>query len=553
MKFRILIALLTGVGSLAAQDISNQSQFFFNPYVINPSYAGTDGRPALFASYRKQWMNIQGAPAISNFTFHNGTRIGLGYGLNFNNSSRGILNTSSAMFTLSYAIRFAEATSLRFGISAGAAFNGVDIDKIGNFTDKILPSILARNAFLTGNAGLSFHHKGLQAGLALPTLFQPVLVSADPFTVSAVRPFQSMILHGSYRYYFSKDQHMLEPYLMYRLNAGGLPSQYEMALLLHLQHTVWVGGSIRQNYGISGLAGIKIKNQLAVGFSYSLKNTGTNELNSPSYEIQIGYLGGAHKKGLLAYSFVDTEKEKVQKKTAKQLAQEKKLREQALAKREEQKKNQPPAKKEEKKVVETKKPVTPVNKPVDQTIAQNVEKQPEIKKEPERQAPPQVLDNPPQRLPRDTVRGGPRFKRPKMDVVEIPIQVDSAHNEDMKVISKINDHADNPTEEHGLTSDAHDNHERHEFVTKGDHHEELEVADYVIVGVFGVRGNAEHFSNELRRLGFSSEFGFLTAHNKWYVYSFATHDLNEARVERDKKRKLKIFKDAWLLTVNPKQ
>ena len=65
-----------------AQEITNQTQFFFNSYALNPSYAGTEGRPAFFLSYRKQWNGVSGAPTISNFSFHNTSKGKLNYGLN---------------------------------------------------------------------------------------------------------------------------------------------------------------------------------------------------------------------------------------------------------------------------------------------------------------------------------------------------------------------------------------------------------------------------------------------------------------------------------------
>ena len=482
-----------------SQDITNQTQFFFNPYTLNPSYAGTEGRPALFLSYRKQWSGIDGAPTISNFSFHNTSKNKLNYGVNFNSDKRGIVNTSSALITIGYTIALDEFTWLRFGLSGGMGFNGVDVAKLGTFTDKILPSILNRNSFLMGNAGISVHHKTFHGGISLPNIFQPVYVSPDPFSVTALRPFQSVIIHASNRFYFAKDKNVFEPYVMYRLNGSGLPSQLELAALVHLQHAVWVGGSYRQNFGISALGGIKIKNQFALGFSYSIKNTGINELNSPSYEIQLGYLTGSKKKGHFAYSFVSTEKEKVKTKTPKEIAEAKRKAEIARKQAEEKKQQE----------------IVLAKKAEDEKKLQEEKRLQEEKKA--------------QQLP-----------------------VDSTHHEDLKQLQRIADHTQDPTEQHGLSSNQHDNHERHEFVVRGGHREELDLGDFVIAGVFMKRENAARFAAGLNKLNFTADFGFLTSHDKWYVYLYQGTDINAARTERDKYRKLKIFRDTWLLTVTPK-
>ncbi|HQQ97534.1 MAG TPA: PorP/SprF family type IX secretion system membrane protein [Cyclobacteriaceae bacterium] len=493
----------------SAQDITNQTQFFINPYILNPSYAGAEGRPALFLSYRKQWTSIAGAPTISNFSFHGNTKGKANYGVNFNSDDRGIVNTSSALLTFGYTILLDEFTSIRFGISGGIGFNGVDVTRLGTFTDKILPSILNRNSFLMGNAGVSFQKKTFHGGIALPNLFQPVYISADPFAVSSLQPFQQVIVHASNRFYFDKDKNMFEPYLVYRLNGSGLPSQLEAAAVLHLQHVVWVGASYRQNYGVSGLGGFKIKNQLAVGFSYSIKNTGINELNSPTYELQIGFIPNPKKSSptkVAAYSFLNTEKEKPHKKTARELAEEKKKHQLELAKKQNNLKKTPPL----------------VVKP-----------QPEPKR-------PVIVEK--------------KIEPVVIAKKEIPVvtRPDTTHHEDVKVLQKLTDHAADPLAEHGLESDQHENHERHEIVRRGTHHEELDLGDFVVAGVFGKRENAEHFAAELTKLGFKPDFGYLTSKQRWYVYLFEGENFHEARMERDKYRKLSIFKDAWLLTVTEK-
>ncbi len=477
-----------------SQDITNQTQFFFNPYTLNSSYAGTEGRPAFFLGYRKQWSGFNGAPTISNFSVHSSTKGKLNYGFNFNSDKRGIVSTSSAMVTVGYTLALDEFTSIRFGLSGGIGFNGVDVAQLGTFTDKILPSILERNSFLMGNAGVSFHSKTFHGGIALPNLFQPVYVSSDPFSVSSLRPFQQVIVHASNRFYFNKDKNVFEPYLMYRLNGSGLPSQLEVAALVHLQHFVWVGASYRENFGISGLGGIKLKNQFALGLSYSIQNTGINQIPSPSYEIQLAYLTGVKKKDHFAYSFVSTEKEKVHKKTQREIAEEKKKGNAEVTRKQQ----------EEKKAKEA-------------------------------------------ALAKSTV-----VKKTVPKVIPTQTKPDSSHTEDIKALQRITDHSNNPNEEHGLTSDQHDNHERHEFVVRGGHHEELSLGDFVVTGVFGKRDNAEHFTSELRKMGFKADFGFLTTHDKWYVYLYEGDDITKARAERDKYRKLKIFRDAWLLTVTEK-
>ena len=65
------IFLFFSYSLVSAQESATFTQFYMNPYRINPAYAGIDGQGAMFLTYRKQWAGIEGAPTIMNFSYHN--------------------------------------------------------------------------------------------------------------------------------------------------------------------------------------------------------------------------------------------------------------------------------------------------------------------------------------------------------------------------------------------------------------------------------------------------------------------------------------------------
>lgn len=551
---------------LYAQDITNFTQFFINPYSINSSYAGIEGRSALSLAYRKQWSGIEGAPTIANLTFHAPTPFGINYALNVTSDSKGILKTSAASVTIGYTLSIDKHKFIRFGLSGGAAFNAVDLDEFESISDPALTDLLDKNTSLIGNAGLSFHFNTVHVGASLPNIFSPSYVSKDAFTVAEVKPFQAVIVHASNRFYFAKDKHVFEPYLIYRINED-LPSQIEAAAVLHLNHVIWLGGSYRQDFGISALGGLKVQNFFLIGGSYSVKNTGDNELNSPSFEIQLSYIFGAKKKNIPVYSFVNTMKEKERKlKTPAQLAAEKRKEEEkkkadALAKKQQEEKLAADAAKKQQEeklaadaakkqkeeaaktaaVVKSTEPVKePIVVPVKELIVMPV-------KEPVVEPVKEPVINPiiPVAKKHD---GGPRLKSDVL-AIDLPTTYDTAHHEEKARIARLDEHSANPDEHHGEGVDAHPNAERHEFVKRGGHQEELDANDYVVAGVFKSDLNANHFGEGLKKLGFKADYGHLTEKNLWYVYISQSNDINTARADRDKFRKMKIFRDAWLLTV----
>ena len=90
---------------------------------------------------------------------------------------------------------------------------------------------------------------------------------------------------------------------------------------------------------------------------------------------------------------------------------------------------------------------------------------------------------------------------------------------------------------------------RHETFKRGGHSKELLKGDYIIAGVFSSEANGTRYTNGLKQLGYQANYGFLTQKQLWYVYIYKSDDINQAKAERDKYRKLRMFKDAWLLTI----
>ena len=515
---RWFIFLLSFCSSFAtAQDQTNFSHFYLNPYLFNPSYAGIDGQSAISIIYRKQWMNVDGGPTIGNFTLQTPVSPRVSFGLSLTNDVRGLLNNSSALVTFGYNIPLTKQAFIRFGLSGGGTWNTVDMNKLEALNgDPALGNILENNAALSGNAGISFHIKTFQFGASMPTMFSPSYMSQDAFNITEIKPFQSIIVNASNRFYFGEDKHVFEPYALYRINAD-LPPQFEFAGILHLNHLVWLGGSYKQDFGISALGGLKLKNTFAVGASYSLQNSGINELNSPSFEISLNLLLGKRKKDAPLYSFVNTVKEKEKKparKSASQLIAEKRkaedeARKKKLAEDAKKKKEEEEAKQRAEALAQKTREEEANRAKEQEAEAARIKAEETARlqaEEAKRAAEAEVAKNNP------TPQPEPQVTPPN----STPAVVDNG---------------------------------RHETFRRGAHSKELGTGDYVIAGVFSSEANAIRYSNGLKQLGHQASHGHLTAKQLWYVYILKTDDIELARRERDRYRKLRMFKDAWLLTI----
>jgi type IX secretion system PorP/SprF family membrane protein len=568
--------------TLRAQEQANFTQFFVNPYLLNPSYAGFDGQPSVSLFYRNQWISIDGAPTTTTLSLHAPLNSRLSTGMSVTNDTKGFFNNSTMLFSLGYHLQIQEQAFIRFGLSAGGSWNTVDLKKFEVLNDPALTGMLEKNVSLAGNAGVSFHVKYFHFGIALPSVFSPSYVSEDAFRVREVKPFQALVFNAGNRFYFNDNKNIFEPYLVYRINTG-LPAQFELAGVVHLNHVVWAGGSYKQNFGIAGLGGITIKNSLAIGASYTIKNKGINELNSPGFEISLNYLFGRIKKGIPVYSFVNSEKEKQKKpsrstqdvlaerREAFEAAQQKKAEAQAKLKADqaEAKKNrelqakvrqEEAAKKQLDNQAKLRQDADDKKRLADEAKIKKAEEEKirratleEERSQRESLAKKKVRDEEDRNDTEASTREQPGAivpepgQRANSPVGDIPEAAQQAYEREQ--LARLQTHKENPDQVLAVAEAPAT--VRHEIVKRGQHAQELEVSEYVIVGAFRTIENANRFSEGLTSLNYNTKVGFLTAKDLWYVYLLKTTDKAKARMERDRVGKVFLLRDAWLLTVEP--
>jgi type IX secretion system PorP/SprF family membrane protein len=302
--------------ALTAQEAPEFVQFFINPASLNASYVGIDGQPAVHLSFRKQWAGVPDGPTQGQISIQSPLPKKVLGGFTAFTNTRGLLSTSAFLFTGGYQVHVAEGHALRFGLSLGGSSTKVDVNGTTRPDDPQLLNLAANSFYMQGNAGISYHRKMFHVGLSLPQFFQPSYTAVDG--AASIAPFQTVIIHASNRYYFSRNKNVFEPYAVYRIR-GAEPSQFELAGVVHLQSKVWFGASYRQAIGPSVLAGLKINKQMILGYSFTSGVAKENQMTRPSHEAHVSFLLGKRDKNITGYySFVNIDKEK-KKKTAAEL------------------------------------------------------------------------------------------------------------------------------------------------------------------------------------------------------------------------------------------
>lgn len=279
------ICIVVAVDYSFAQYPAVFSQFNQNPFQFNPSYAAGNGYTEANLFYRKQWIGIENAPeaAAINFQAPVGRNVSLGLSVISNKTI--LLNTYGAMATFAYRVRISYQHHLNFGISAGLGLNNFDFEAIAASNDPALQNVVRNSQYMVGQVGLNYTFKNFNIGFALPSIFDSKVNTVDDFQEVKFNVFNNKFGSASYTFTL-KDIHLM-PTVIYR-SLDNYQSQWEGMLLVTYKNFLWVGASYREEYGITGLIGVRLKNRLRVGYAYEYPTGSISRASTGSHEIYLG-------------------------------------------------------------------------------------------------------------------------------------------------------------------------------------------------------------------------------------------------------------------------
>jgi type IX secretion system PorP/SprF family membrane protein len=418
-------------------------------------------------------MGVEGAPVTSDLSVHLPTKRKMAYGFRLSNYSRGLLSTTSGVFTVAYTAKLADDQYLRAGLSGGLGTNGIDLEKVENISDPALSNIRNRGMFFDGNAGVSYQYKKLTLGASLPKLFQRNVVQTDLKNQLQVKRLDHYLFSAGYKFDFSQGSIVFEPQMVYQI-ADGMPSQFEALGTVYFYDKFWAGAAYRHNNGPSAFAGIKLSDKLRFSYVYEIGPSHISGYSNGSHELMLSMRFGNKKRD---------ERKRVNKNIA----------------------TASPKKTPAEKLKEAK----------DAYIEKELSKLPgsSTKQDP----------------------GNPEIIAKKK--ITAQEKKSSVPGQEASTINKKFDGevAGKPEEKIA--------------VQKKEHPMELEKGYYVVVSAFRIFDNAMKYHEYLSDTYFESRFGFNSKSLYYYTYVLYTKDINKARFERDKLRKMRGFADTWVLIV----
>jgi type IX secretion system PorP/SprF family membrane protein len=283
---KILLLLMLCVKPLISfcQQDPLQSQYLFNPFIINPAYAGLSKDLSALAAYRLQWAGYDGAPVTMNASGHVALRDNrMGLGLIVLKDKIGTDMTAQVLASYAYHLQMTNNRKVSFGLRGGVAnykldYSSLTIDdtdpKFQGNTSELKPSF---------GAGVIFSSDNLYASFSVPNMLQTTTAIDGVLTTLYNR---HAYVHISYVLPLS-SRLKIKPFLL-ACAVEGSPVHFDLGAALSGDDSYSLGVFSRglNTYGFFGK--VHVGDMLRLGYVFELPTNKSVGVSYPTHEFTVG-------------------------------------------------------------------------------------------------------------------------------------------------------------------------------------------------------------------------------------------------------------------------
>lgn len=274
------------------QQLPVNDHYFSDPYLMNPSKAGSNPGTNIFLLNRQQWIDIQGAPKTTLFSVDgsfNSDKVGLG--LIFSNDADNIFSRTAFYGTYSYHVKIGNEQRLSMALSLGLMNARINFDELEDnyITDPSIISVSGTATKFDATAGINYRFKKLEIGLVGYQLAGSKYKYSDRLNFQLnYQLIQHFLMVVNYKFRVMEDKLTITPNLIVR-TALGLPAQLDLGVNTNYNNRMWSGIGYRQNSCIYLNLGGVIYNNITLSGAYEFNMGNIRRFSGPSFEVVLGY------------------------------------------------------------------------------------------------------------------------------------------------------------------------------------------------------------------------------------------------------------------------
>lgn len=289
MKKLIISSLvaLTAVSAVKAQQLTFNSQYMLNQYLINPAAAGSQDYMAISAGFRQQWAGFNGAPRTQMVSANTRIHDNMGVGGIIYNDVTGPLRNIGFQGSYAYHMKINDNSKLSLGMSLSLTQHILDASQfvLHQAVDNTLNNATVRSFNPDAVFGAYYYGKKFFAGISIPQLLQGKYKFGnllDDFN----REIRHYYASGGYKFDLNEN-FQLQPSVLLKY-APNTPFQYDINARLFYKQNMWTGISYRSNESLVAMFGMK-RDKFVIGYSYDYILSNIRNYSAGTHELYLEF------------------------------------------------------------------------------------------------------------------------------------------------------------------------------------------------------------------------------------------------------------------------
>ena len=263
----LLVSLLSLSEAIAQQD-PHYTQYMYNMNVMNPAYAGSKENLSFGLLYRKQWVDIEGAPSTFTFSGHTPAGKNVGLGLSVIADEIGPVKEQNVYGDFSYTLNLGGEHRLALGMKAGFT-----LQQVGLFSE-ISPTLPVptddgfsedtSNTYFNLGTGLFYYTEKYYVALSVPNMLK-----ANHLDFNGVKygtETQHYFLTGGYVFDLNPNL-KFKPFAMLK-SAFNSPSSLDVSANFLFNEKFELGATYRVDDSFGAMVNVAISPSIRIGYAY---------------------------------------------------------------------------------------------------------------------------------------------------------------------------------------------------------------------------------------------------------------------------------------------
>lgn len=290
MKKLILILLiaLAGNQSFGQQD-ALFSQYMFNPFAINPAYAGSRSSVSAVLLHRSQWLGLEGAPNTQTFSVHGKLKeTNLALGGTIAHDAIGPSRNIYGSLTTGYHLKLSTG-HLSFALRGGFFNSSINLNEItfDNPTDEFNVGGQQSDLVPSFDFGAYYYSNRFFVGASVNHMTKHRFEFQDFPNNSSIYLNRHYMLNVGGVYKIKKNI-ALKPSVMVRYSDGS-PVSADFNVSALFKQFWWFGVSLRNLNSLVFVTEFNITDYFRAGYAFDLSLNELRTYNNGTHEIFIGF------------------------------------------------------------------------------------------------------------------------------------------------------------------------------------------------------------------------------------------------------------------------